>query len=75
MNQECPYCKGIMQKGVIHSDRYALKWIPEEKDKGGILYPFVKGIKLTDLEQGYIEVYYCDTCKKMIFEANDRNKG
>ena len=70
MNQECPYCKGVMQKGIIHSDRYALKWIPEEKDKGGILSPFVKGIKLTSMEQEYLEVYYCEACKKMVFEVD-----
>lgn len=75
MNTECPYCKSEMRKGAVYSDRYALKWIPEEQDKGGVLNLFAKGIKLTDLEKGYIEVYYCEKCKKMIFEISDmKNK-
>lgn len=49
-----------MRKGVIHSDRYALKWIPEEKDKGFLLEPFIKGIKLTSMSKDYITVFYCE---------------
>lgn len=30
----CPYCGVKMKLGVIHGDRYRLKWIPKEKDKG-----------------------------------------
>lgn len=67
----CPYCKAEMRKGVIHSDRYALKWIPEEKDKGFLLEPFIKGIKLTSMSKDYITVFYCEACKKMICDVED----
>ena len=30
---KCPYCNEDMKLGVIHGDRYALKWIPAEKIK------------------------------------------
>lgn len=69
----CPYCNAKMKKGVIHSDRYALKWIPEEKDKGTILAPFVKGIKLTNMSRSYITTFYCEHCHKMIFEVETSN--
>lgn len=64
---KCPYCDGEMKLGAIHGDRYTLKWIPEEKDKGVFLQTFVKGIKLTD-NSGFniIESYLCDKCKKVI---------
>lgn len=69
MDKICPYCRKEMQIGIMHSDRYNLKWIPESKDKGVILSPFIKGKKLTDIHKDYLEVYYCKDCKKMIFEV------
>ncbi|MDD4112737.1 MAG: PF20097 family protein [Herbinix sp.] len=69
MSEKCPYCNKEMQKGIIHSDRYSLKWIPESKDKGAIIAPFIKGKKLTNINKSYLEVYYCIDCKKMIFEV------
>lgn len=69
MDNKCPYCKKEMKKGIIHSDRYNLKWIPESKDKGVIFSPFIKGKKLTNINKDYLDVYYCEDCKKMIFEV------
>ena len=66
---KCPYCNEDMKLGVIHGDRYALKWIPEEKDKGIFLNPFVKGVKLTDNNDfNSIQSYLCDNCKKVIID-------
>ena len=31
---KCPYCDREMVVGSISQDRYALKWIPADKDKG-----------------------------------------
>lgn len=60
----CPYCGDKMELGCIHADRYVLKWIPDEKDKGRLLQWFSKGIKL-----GYsIESYYCKKCRKIIID-------
>ncbi|HEX3077819.1 MAG TPA: PF20097 family protein [Lachnospiraceae bacterium] len=67
-SKECPYCKRVMENGIIHKDRYNLKWIPENKDKGAVLSPFIKGIKLTNNDKTYLEVYYCRYCGKMIFD-------
>lgn len=66
---KCPYCNEDMKLGVIHGDRYTLKWIPNEKDKGVFLQTFVKGIKLTDSSDfNSIESYLCDKCKKVIID-------
>lgn len=70
MSDKCPYCEKIMQKGFIHSDRYALKWVPEETDKGNSGPAFVRGVKLTNFEWDYIRAYYCDNCQKMILDIN-----
>lgn len=68
--RECPYCHNPMKAGVIHQDRYALKWIPEEKDKGGVLSPLTKGVKLTSLmTQSYVEADFCPECKKIIIDV------
>ncbi|MSU02898.1 hypothetical protein FYJ83_15655 [Tissierella sp. DSM 105185] len=55
----CPYCNKDMKKGIIHGDRYKLKWIPDEKDKGVFLQAFVKGIDLEKNRNGII-TYYCE---------------
>ena len=66
---KCPYCNEDMKLGVIHGDRYALKWIPKEKDKGVFLQAFVKGIKLADSSDfNSIESYLCDKCGKIIID-------
>lgn len=69
----CPYCGGEMHVGVIYQDRYALKWIPEEKDKGVFLQWFSKGIKLTDINSnGGVESFYCNKCEKIIIDTVDK---
>jgi hypothetical protein len=61
----CPFCGAKMKSGVIHGDRYRLKWIPKENDKGIILQWFSKGIKF-----GYsLESSYCEECKKIIIDV------
>ena len=45
---KCPFCKEEMRVGSISQDRYALKWVPDDQDKGLLNFtPLVKGIKLT----------------------------
>ncbi|MBC7087936.1 hypothetical protein E4100_05035 [Soehngenia longivitae] len=56
----CPYCGEKMEKGIIHGDRYKLKWIADEKDKGPFLQMFIKGIEL-EKEGSGVEAYYCET--------------
>nr|WP_300005161.1 PF20097 family protein [Tissierella sp.] len=66
----CPYCGEKMNLGVIHQDRYAIKWIPEENDKGPIMQLFSKGIKLTSgLEKPSIEALYCSECEKIVINT------
>ncbi len=66
----CPYCNEEMESGVIHRDRYALKWIPEKNDKGALLSVFAKGIKLTNNDNSYVNACYCDKCKKVIIDVS-----
>ena len=69
----CPYCGMKMNLGYIYQDRYSLKWIPEEKDKGFFLQWFSKGIKLTNLNSnGSVESFYCDDCEKIIIDTKDK---
>ena len=68
----CPYCSKSMKLGFINQDRYALKWIPEENDKGPLLQWFAKGIKLTSaLKSGQLEAFYCEDCQKIIIDTGD----
>lgn len=68
----CPYCNEKMKSGFIHGDRYTLKWIPEENNKGAVLQWFSKGIKLTNpLTNPSIESFYCDKCNKIIIDTGD----
>lgn len=49
----------------INKDRYTLKWILENKDKGAVLQWFSKGTKLTSsFLDNKVEYYYCN--KRMI---------
>lgn len=61
----CPYCGARMKLGVIHGDRYCLKWIPKEKDKGIILQWFSKGRRLGHS----IESSFCEECKKIVIDV------
>lgn len=64
----CPCCKNVMEKGAIHSDRYALKWISDKNDIGTLFAPFVKGIKLTNINKSYVDAFYCEACNKIIID-------
>ena len=68
----CPYCGQEMNLGVIYPGRFALKWIPEDKDKGPLLQGFSKGIKLTDLTTSGLESFYCENCEKIIIDTKDK---
>ncbi len=71
-SQTCPYCTKAMKLGFINQDRYALKWIPEENDKGPLLQWFAKGIKLTSsLKSGSVEAFYCKDCEKILIDTSD----
>ena len=57
---KCPFCKEEMKIGTISQDRYALKWVPEESDKGLLNFtPFIKGIKLTSMSNLTVKVFHC----------------
>jgi len=65
---KCPYCSTEMTKGTIYGDRYALKWLPEDKKlflglwaKGGTKVG-VGGV----FERPQVESYMCRSCSKMI---------
>ena len=57
-----------MTKGTIYGDRYALKWLPE--DKKLFLGLWAKGGKKVGVggafERPHVESYMCRSCSKMI---------
>lgn len=69
----CPYCGKDMTVGVISQDRYALKWVPAEKDFGILNFtPFIQGIKLTSAwADPTVKVFYCEPCRKFIIDQDD----
>lgn len=45
---KCPFCTNEMIVGSIAQDRYAIKWVPIDQNRGILNFtPLVKGIKLT----------------------------
>ena len=56
-----------MELGVIHGGRDSIKWIPKEKDRGGILSYFTKGINLLEWYDSKLESCYCKECNKIKF--------
>ncbi len=70
---ECPYCNKEMKLGFIYGDRYSLKWVSEEDDKGPVFQWFSKGIKLSDVSKNNsIESFCCENCGKIIIDVEDR---
>ena len=70
---KCPFCNAEMLVGNISQDRYALKWVPSDKDRGLLNFtPFVKGIKLTSMSDGItVKVFYCNKCSKFLIDQDN----
>ena len=70
---KCPFCKEEMLIGSISQDRYALKWVPSDKDRGLLNFTsLVRGIKLTSINDGMtVKVFYCEKCRKFIIDQDD----
>ena len=70
---KCPFCNAEMLLGNISQDRYALKWVPSDKDRGLLNFtPFVKGIKLTSMSDGItVKVFYCNKCRKFVIDQDN----
>ena len=70
---KCPFCNAEMLVGNISQDRYALKWVPSNKDRGLLNFtPFVKGIKLTSMSDGItVKVFYCNKCRKFVIDQDN----
>lgn len=70
---KCLYCEEEMEQGVINGDRYSLKWVPAEKDKGVLFQWISKGIKLSDtFADNSAEVFCCESCKKIIIDVENK---
>lgn len=69
----CPFCAKDMIVGSVTQDRYALKWVPADKDMGLLNFtPFVKGIKLTSMMENItVKIFYCQQCRKFIIDQDD----
>ena len=70
---KCPFWNAEMLVGNISQDRYALKWVPSDKDRGLLNFtPFVKGIKLTSMSDGItVKVFYCNKCRKFVIDQDN----
>ena len=70
---KCPFCNAEMLVGNISQDRYALKWVPSDKDRGLLNFtPFVKGIKMTSMSDGItVKVFYCNKCRKFVIDQDN----
>ncbi|MEG2798423.1 MAG: PF20097 family protein [Erysipelotrichaceae bacterium] len=70
---KCPFCNEEMIIGIITQDRYAIKWVAADKDKGWLNFtPLVKGIKLTSMSSDMnFKVFHCDKCRKFIIDQDD----
>lgn len=70
----CPYCNSEMELGIIRGDRYSVKWVSMDKDKGTAIFtPFIKGIKISSAyDDWHKECYYCKNCNKIIINL-DKN--
>lgn len=73
---KCPYCNEEMIKGFLYGDRYALKWLPENKKllfgiwaKGGIKVDSHS----SSLYRSRAETNMCHSCQKMIIDLNQIN--
>ncbi len=66
----CPYCKNVMENGLIQSAR-PIFW--SSKEKIVFMNPNkLKGdIPITTLNDLTSTAYYCRTCKNVIVPAND----
>lgn len=68
----CPYCNEEMDNGAIHGDRYAIKWVAKNKDRGRLLQWFSKGIILAGMGESVEDVFYCEKCEKIIIDAKGK---
>ena len=75
-SMKSPFCKNEMVVGSISQDRYALKWIPAEKDMGLLNFtPLVKGIKLTSLSDGTAVKAFYSALSRQFTPAPDDPPG
>ncbi len=71
---ECPYCGREMQQGILSGDgRSNVTW--KAGDKKTSWFDSLMGMgKLTAVKQTLtsfsMETYFCDHCKKMIFDTD-----
>ena len=71
---KCPYCEKEMQRGSISGDgRSGVYWKSGDK-KANFGDKLVGTGKLSAIKYSLavftIEAYYCDACKKMMFETD-----
>lgn len=65
---ECPYCGNVMIAGRILGDRYALKWMPNEKSllMGIFAHSSIRLGERSLVGRPSVDTMYCRMCKKMI---------
>ncbi len=66
---KCPYCENKLTPGYIYGDRYALKWLPDNKK---LTLGFAIGSETLPSSnhslRPSVKTYKCNDCKKMIID-------
>ena len=76
----CPYCNGLMKKGIFHvTGANKLLWVPENVKIPAITFHTKKltekGAVILDFKRvssnAYISAHCCETCQAVIFRAKN----
>ena len=71
---QCPYCGKEMRKGILSGDGRSNVCWKEGERKAGWTENFFGTGKLTAVKHSLasfsIETYFCDHCRKMIFDTD-----
>jgi hypothetical protein len=69
---KCPICSCEIEKGKLFGDRYALKWISDNKKLFFGIWAFggevVSSRKKSFLSRPFVNGYKCSNCKKIILD-------
>lgn len=69
----CPYCQSELIPGFIYGDRYALKWLPEDKPLAGGIFA-VGGEQIgtkSPFSRPRVKGYKCNNCNKIIIDLDE----
>ncbi|WXR62641.1 PF20097 family protein [Peptostreptococcaceae bacterium AGR-M142] len=72
---ECPYCKNMMESGVIQGERGDLNWYSDKDTTNSFFRSMGFGgqkISTTNFMSPKIKSYRCTECKKIIIDLDKK---